>query len=97
MRHPLGMGTPRDFDRRPSELSALEQLAARTAERAVRVRQHEGQARDEASRDRARGDDGAERLHLAEAETHERSARVIERTAALYRRHILRLVDAGRE
>lgn len=91
MRHASRMGTPRhSLEGRPP-WSGLEALAARCDERAVSVRWHAAQARHEACRDRARGDRDAEQLHLDEAEAHERSARVIEQTAALYRRRIQRM------
>ena len=91
MRHASRMGTLRQSDEGRPARSALEALAARAEERAVNIRRHAAQARREASLDRVRGDRDAEQLHLGEAETHERSARVIEQTAALYRRRVQRM------
>jgi len=74
--------------RGPLTLPALEQLAARAERRAAHARRHAAEARDHAGRDRAHGDDESERLHLREAEAHERAALVTEQTAALYRRRV---------
>ncbi len=94
MRHSLPMGSPTESDEPGRERTELEARLARTEQRAKNVRKHAMQARDEADRDHARGDDEAERLHLDEAETHERSARAIEKTAALYRQRINRWQSA---
>jgi hypothetical protein len=91
MRHASRMGTLRHSVEGHPARSGLEALAARTEERAAGVRWHAAQARHEAWCDRTRGDHEAEQLHLSEAEAHERSARVIEQTAALYRRRIRRM------
>jgi hypothetical protein len=89
------LGTSTAFDDGPPVARELERLAGRTEERAVRVRRHAVQARVEAGRDHARGDRDAELLHLREAEAHERSAYVIEQTAALYRQRVRRLTRPG--
>jgi hypothetical protein len=72
----------------PLARSDLEALAQRTEERAARVRQLAALARDEARQGAEGGDGKAERLHLDEADAHDRSAHAIETTAALYRSRI---------
>jgi len=82
-----------DSDVAPSELSALEELAARTEQRAARTRGHATEARDRARSEAARGDHEAEKLHVREAQAHEAAARAIEQTAALYRLRIRQLTN----
>jgi len=66
------------------EATSLEKLAAVVEERAERVLRNAELARQEAAHAGAE-DSRARDLHLWEADAHERSAKLLERTAALYR------------
>lgn len=66
-------------------MTLLQELLARVEERAANARRHAAEARRQALRDAHAGEPGLERIHLMEAEAHERAARVTEETAALYR------------
>ncbi len=80
-----------DMEGALAELAGLDRLAAQTEERAARIRQHAAEARHQAGRETAQGDDGAAMLRRLEAEAHDRAATVIEKTAAVYRRRIARV------
>jgi hypothetical protein len=66
-------------------LTALPEFLVRVEERAARARRHAAEARRQAQSDADLGDARLERIHLMEAEAHDRAARVTEETAALYR------------
>lgn len=67
---------------------SLEDLVEETEARAARARSHAEAARLLAAREAAQGDQAGVALHLREAATHEKAARLNEQTAALYRERI---------